>query len=309
VGDNNKTKIILLTGFLGAGKTTFLKRLLDDYKDEKISVIINEFGKVNIDAKLVKGDGIELAELSNGSVFCACIKDKFVDTLIEMAQKGFTYLFIEASGLADPSNMAGILNGIKQHTGDGYLLEGAVCIVDGQTFLDMVEILPALERQVKYANAIIVNKADLIDEEQYDETVNRIKQINDNTQIYKTSYCEVDIRTLVNEISYQITESEETTNTFESRPPTVILHADEKVDLEKLTQFTKAVAPHTFRIKGFVDTTEGVVEVSAVGENVQITPWDRDEKTELVIISSVGIKLISIVIKEAKEILDNKLYM
>ena len=98
-------QIVLLSGFLGAGKTTLMQRLLDTYKDHKIGVIINEFGEINIDAKLVSREGIDIAELSNGSIFCACIKDKFVDGLIAMSKTDIEYLFIEASGLADPSNM------------------------------------------------------------------------------------------------------------------------------------------------------------------------------------------------------------
>ena len=106
-------QIVLLSGF-GSRKTTLMQRLLDTYQEHKIGVIINEFGEINIDAKLVKRDGIDIAELSNGSIFCACIKDKFVDGLIEMSKTDIEYLFIEASGLADPSNMEDILKGIKK---------------------------------------------------------------------------------------------------------------------------------------------------------------------------------------------------
>ena len=99
-----------------------MQRLLDAYSDRKIGVIINEFGEINIDAKLVSRDGIEMAELSNGSIFCACIKDKFVDGLIAMSRTDIEYLFIEASGLADPSNMGEIVEGIL---GLGVVEEGA----------------------------------------------------------------------------------------------------------------------------------------------------------------------------------------
>ena len=157
-------QIVLLSGFLGAGKTTLMQRLLDTYKDHKIGVIINEFGKINIDAKLVSREGIDIAELSNGSIFCACIKDKFVDGLIEMAKTDIEYLFIEASGLADPSNMGEIVAGIRRETNDNLQISGSICVVDGVSFLELVDMLPALERQVKHANAVIVNKMDLIDE-------------------------------------------------------------------------------------------------------------------------------------------------
>ena len=85
-------QIVLLSGFLGAGKTTLMQRLLSSYEDHKIGVIINEFGEINIDARLVNRDGIEMAELSNGSIFCACIKDKFVDGLVAMSKKDIEYL-------------------------------------------------------------------------------------------------------------------------------------------------------------------------------------------------------------------------
>ena len=149
-------QIVLLSGFLGAGKTTLMQRLLDAYSDRKIGVIINEFGEINIDAKLVSRDGIEMAELSNGSIFCACIKDKFVDGLIAMSRTDIEYLFIEASGLADPSNMGEIVEGIRRETGGNLIIKGSVCVTDGVNFLDLVDMLPALSRQIKHANAVII---------------------------------------------------------------------------------------------------------------------------------------------------------
>ncbi len=82
-----------------------MKSILSEFSDARAGVIVNEFGEVNIDARLIEKDGIQMAELSNGSIFCACIKDKFVDSLIEMSYKDMDYIFIEASGLADPANM------------------------------------------------------------------------------------------------------------------------------------------------------------------------------------------------------------
>ena len=96
-------KLILLTGFLGTGKTTLLKQLLSEFKDEKIGVIVNEFGQINIDGTLVEKEGVKMTELTNGSIFCACIKDNFVNSLIALSKEDISYFFIEASGLADPA--------------------------------------------------------------------------------------------------------------------------------------------------------------------------------------------------------------
>ena len=303
-------QIILLSGFLGAGKTTLMQRLLDTYADKKIGVIINEFGEINIDAKLVSRDGIEMAELSNGSIFCACIKDKFVDGLIAMSKTDIEYLFIEASGLADPSNMGEIVSGIRRDTADNLMIKGSICVVDGVSFLDLVDMLPALERQVRHANAVIVNKMDLIDEDCFKEITERVSEINPAVRIYAAVHCDVDIPRIADAFSPVAAESEETTNTYESRPNTFIVHCDEPVEKAKLIQFIQAIAPESYRIKGFANTVEeGVVEVSGVVNNLIISPWDHEEKTEIVVISSVGIRMLSLITQYSKEILEGRFYI
>ena len=72
-----KTKLYLLTGFLGAGKTTFLTSVLNDLPDKKVAVIMNEFGKVGIDGPIIQKDGMELVELNRGSIFCSCLQLSF----------------------------------------------------------------------------------------------------------------------------------------------------------------------------------------------------------------------------------------
>lgn len=295
-------KVILLTGFLGAGKTTLLKALLASYKEEKIGVIINEFGEINVDAKLVSADGIQMAELSNGSIFCACIKDKFVDSLIEMAGRDLSVLFIEASGLADPSNMGQILEGIKVQTGDAYDYQGSICVADAVHFAELADVLPALSRQVEYAGAVILNKIDLVSEEELAEAAAQVRENNPGVEIFPATYCQVDMREIVSRLSPSSKESADSTNTFETRPQTFILKATEDISMEELKAFLTAVAPSAFRIKGFVKTPEGDVEVSAVGADVAIIPWDKGaDKSELVAISSVGMKLLSVLLAASKE--------
>ena len=302
-------QIVLLSGFLGAGKTTLMQRLLDTYKDHKIGVIINEFGEINIDAKLVSREGIDIAELSNGSIFCACIKDKFVDGLIAMSKTDIEYLFIEASGLADPSNMGDIVAGIRKETDDNLMIRGAICIADGLSFLELVEMLPALERQVKHANAVIVNKMDLIDEETFKEISEKIAEINPAVKIYAATHCDVDIKSIVEHFSPNTASREETTNTYETRPTTFIVRCDEPIEKEKLIEFIRSISDSSYRIKGFARTDEGTVEVSGVVNNLIVTPWDGDEETEIVVISSVGIRMMSLITENSKRIAEGRFYV
>ena len=290
------TDLILLTGFLGSGKTTLMQRLLDSYSEQKIGVIINEFGSINIDARLVEKDGVKMAELSNGSIFCACIKDKFVDSLIDMAWKNLEYLFIEASGLADPSNMETILSGIAHKTNDGYNFRGSLCIADAQNYADLAEMLPAIRSQTEYAAAVILNKTDLVTAEEAEEVKALISEYNPGARIYPTSYCDVDIRQIVDEMtSGEIrTEARESSNTWQNRANTFNVCGSEPVPYDKLEAFIKEIIDGTYRIKGFVLTDRGVKEISTVGMNISINDWsDPISRSEIVVISSIGFAMMS----------------
>lgn len=301
-------KIFLLTGFLGAGKTTLLKGLLKSYSGSKIGVIVNEFGEINVDARLIESNGIQMSELSNGSIFCACIKDKFVDSLIELSHMDLEYLFIEASGLADPANMGQILAGIKAHTNGRYGMEGTICVVDGHNFLELMEILPALENQAAYASAIIVNKADMIDDQRVEEIKEALRSINQTAPIYITAYCDVDIRTITDQFQMPDKKASESTNTYESRPKSFIVTGDHSLPIDGLKAFLEAVASDTYRIKGFALTDKGLVEVSGVVSEIMLSDWDKPiEKTEIVIISSVGIRMMSQILQASEEHLGGSL--
>ena len=296
------TKMILIVGFLGSGKTTMMQEILKKYKDRKVGVIVNEFGEVNIDAKIIDHDGIKIAELSNGSIFCACIKDKFVDSLIEMSGRDLDYLFIEASGLADPANISQILEGIRAKVADPYDYRGSICIVDGENFLDLYEVLPAIKSQIEFSMAVIINKGDLVEESTLGEVTEKISAINPKASSYVTSYCNVDTKEIVDNLAISETQARDTVNTAETRPTTFVLRGKDTVPMDNLKKFIEDISGSTYRVKGFVKTDKGDMEVSSVGKNIQITPWEKGiEQTALTAISSVGFKLMSVITKAIDE--------
>lgn len=289
-------KLIMLTGFLGSGKTTLLQSLIEEYQDEKIAVLINEFGSVNIDAEIIRQDGIEIAELSNGSIFCACIKDHFVETLIRLSKRDIDYLFIEASGLADPANMPNILDGIRSHLGQEYRYAHSLCVVDGTTFCEMSELLVALKKQVAFSDYVIINKADLFTEEQFTDCCEIIREVNPTAAILPASFCKIDIHSVVDSPSALTGSWEETSNTYDSRPVTVILKERRAVCYSDFKDFLAQIAKSAYRIKGFLDTDEGSKEISCVGEQISVAPWGKEiREARLVVISSVGIRIVSVV--------------
>lgn len=303
-------KLVLLTGFLGTGKTTLMKLLLDTYKDKKVGVIVNEFGEVNIDAVLIKKDGVKMTELTNGSIFCACIKDNFLSGLIEMSATDIDYLFIEASGLADPSNMTQILDSIESRTKNKYEYKGAICTIDAETFLGLYDILPALNNQIEYSAATLINKSDLVDYEKLTEISEKVTSINPKTDVYITSYCRVDIKDIIDNLSNIEKESRESTNTLESRPKTLILKSETCLPYEDLIVFLNKIASSSYRIKGFAQTDIGPMQISVVGEHVEVTKWKDDVKgAEIVVVSAVGIRMISVITKELEKKLKGKIHL
>ncbi len=308
MAQGRKTKLCLLTGFLGAGKTTLLKELMSSFHNRKIGVIVNDFGKVNIDYRLVEEEGMTMAEVSNGSIFCACVKDKFVDSLIAMASYDLELLFIEASGLADPSNIQTILDGIGRKTNDQYEYQASICVIDGETFIKMSGILPALKRQVEYSSIVLVNKADLFDLETKTELIRKVHELNAGAEVIVTTYCKFNVERLFETTAVPSNLDQETSNTPETRPVTIAMEASEPLDLEKLKAFVKETIPSTYRLKGFIHSSDGDFEISAVNERMEIKLAEKAlTKTELIAISSVGIKLYNVILKASKTHLDEQL--
>ena len=285
-----KTKLYLLTGFLGAGKTTFLTNVLNDLSGSKVAVIMNEFGKVGIDGTIIQKDGMELVEINRGSIFCSCLQLNFVSALTEIADKKMEYVFVESSGLADPSNIGEFLEAVETVKGKVYDYSGAICLVDGVNFLEQVEDIETVERQLKFCHLVIISKVDLIDDDQLREIKSKIREINDKADIVQSINGKIDYNFLErNLIENQWVESEETTNTPENKPKTLTLTYDGELTKEKLSRFLDIIKKDSYRIKGFFKLEDGWNQVDVVNKIVDYKPTDKGENvSEIVIISKIG---------------------
>jgi G3E family GTPase len=289
-----KIGLVLLTGFLGSGKTTMLQAIIQTYRMEKIGVIVNEFGEVNIDGSLIDHDGIKLKELSNGSIFCACLKEDFIKSLVAISAEDISLLFIEASGLSDPANFPEILHSISKLTDDAYDYRGSICVVDALTFQGYLELLPALHQQVAYSSSILVNKMDLVDLNQLSDTIELLSAINQEAEIEVTKYCKADYKRIINGLVVPKTPNDESTNTYETRPKSFLLTSDQILPFDQLIKFLNDLSPDSYRIKGFANTTKGDIYISGTNQLVETRPWEGVRKdTSIVIISSIGIRMMS----------------
>lgn len=298
-------KLYLITGFLGSGKTTCINQLLNHKTNSKVGIIVNEFGSEGIDGKFIKSySGLEIKELNNGSIFCQCIKDDFINALCDYQNYDLDIVFIEASGLSDHSNMLSILEVVKHVTGKGYDYAGSICIIDSLYFLEQVELLLVLERQIKYSNVIIINKVELQTLEKIKEIERKIKTLNEKALIIKTSFCKFNIDAILNKVSEPNIESSDSTNTISTRPYSCVIEIKDNAKYEDVENFIKEIMFYTYRIKGFVKIDTGLYEVNCVNNSfkMEINNGDnRCKNNNFMIISKVGMKVISIIIKFAKQ--------
>lgn len=293
---NRPIKLYLLTGFLGAGKTTMLLQLLNGggMAGKKIGVIQNEFGKLSIDGELLRRGDIQMQQVSNGSIFCSCLKLQFVSALAEMSKQELDMLFVESSGLADPSNLEEILKAVEALCSyQPYVLAGTICLVDGVDFLEKAADLETVIRQVVHCNIALLNKCDLISSERIQAVKEQIRQYNPNCLVVETVQGRLDPRLLEQDLSsYPWAPGEATTNTVETKPKTFSISYDGDVPWEKLRRFLEGVLPDCYRIKGFCHTDAGWLQVDVVGDRIDFKPCPARANSQLVFISQTGIQLI-----------------
>ena len=162
-GKTLRVNIVLVTGFLGSGKTTFLNYVIANFKNHGISLILNEFGDVKIESNFITEDGLgEIAELSNGCMCCVAKSDipRVVNYIIEKSPST-EYIFIEASGLSDPDPIKDILiSGIGGNV--KYLLN--ICVIDSKNFFDLKDKHPLILSQAGEADVILLSKVSLVEQ-------------------------------------------------------------------------------------------------------------------------------------------------
>jgi G3E family GTPase len=171
--------IILLTGYLGAGKTTLLNHLLglERIVSRRPALVINEFGPLGVDGKLVRDGAWEKYEINRGSLFCVCTKTQFLLTLAQIGRNVRPGLvLIEATGIAETRDIEGYLD--EGPIAGLFEVQANLCIVDAANFTKVGAFLKAATGQVVAADGIIVNKPDLASPQELDALGRILADIN-----------------------------------------------------------------------------------------------------------------------------------
>lgn len=266
------TDFYLITGFLGAGKTSFLKEFVRLFEGKKISIIVNEFGKENIDGHLLENLKAKLATIINGSIFCVCRLEDFEKALDEMLRESPDVLLVESSGLSDPSAINQILK--RRDPGSLINYKGCICIADAVNIKKVISTSVVSQKQLAIAGTVVINKIDLTND--LEETKNLIKAHNPNAQIVESAFGAFSPPAhdlLLNPGCYGDSSSEPGRRDLTLQ--SYLIEVDPAMSLKDLKAFIGLIVDQTYRIKGFVSLNEGNFFVDCVSDKLQVTPTDK----------------------------------
>ena len=210
--------VLVITGYLGSGKTTLINNILKNNKKHKIALIVNDIGEVNIDEELVLKSGLiqqedkgDVVPLSNGCI-CCTLKEDLMKQLTTLATDGkFDYIIIEASGICEPLPIAQTI-AIMEQTTESYglppvcRLDNVLTVVDAKRLVNEFnagdalinteageeDLEKLLIEQIEFCNQIIINKVDDVTPEELAKVRSVVKVLQPNVEIIETNYSKVD---------------------------------------------------------------------------------------------------------------------
>ena len=187
----NTNPTIILTGFLGSGKTTYLNYLMKNSSNTRFAIIENEYGKESIDGDIILSDEDDIVELNNGCL-CCTLNDNLYDILnrLYIRRAEYDQLVIEATGMADPRGIAApfLTNpSVKKQ----FPLTAIVCLIDAELIEDQLEETVEAIHQITYSDILLLNKTDLVSKEYVKCLTQKLKGLNPLAKIIAGNFGEL----------------------------------------------------------------------------------------------------------------------
>ncbi|MCR4649929.1 MAG: GTP-binding protein, partial [Lachnospiraceae bacterium] len=218
--------IVVITGYLGSGKTTLMQNILKQ-EQRKIALIVNDMGSINIDASILNKTGnkllqIEMVEMQNGCI-CCTLRDEFMKEIERLSSdKSIEAIFVEASGISEPSSIAGAFVNYEEMTPETRVyLKSVVSVVDVdriyREFLhDLIsddeaedgDVINLIMDQIEFCNLLILNKTDLLTEEQLEEVKEGLRNIQQEAEMVTCTHGNVDLDVILNREDFDFDEVE-----------------------------------------------------------------------------------------------------
>jgi G3E family GTPase len=255
--ENGRVPVHLISGFLGSGKTTLLQNLLEYCLSQglKPAVMMNEYGEVNIDGELLRGQGYAVREMTNGCI-CCTIGGTLGLALQDVVARKPDVIFIEATGLADPIEL------IDQATKEEVLplvrLTSLIAVLDPVNFTHFAEVVHAgIRQQTELADFVLINKRDLATQSELGDLERKIRAINARAEIFYTERGCMPYERLLNytgELTQPTTQQH--SHPLHDHFHTFTLLCEHPFLRERFEQCVRALPSTVWRAKGFVRFTD-----------------------------------------------------
>jgi len=271
-----RTPITLVTGPLGSGKTTLLRHILATHP-AKIAIVMNEFGEIAIDTKVIEGKNVRIAELGGGCVCCSLLGE-FEAAIGEIIEKvAPDIIIVETTGLAEPEALVFNLQGALPQC----RLDGVVSVIDADMLVRFPELGHTTRLQIEGADILLLNKIDLIEPAQIESLKTKLREINPTAAIVRTERCRVDPELLfgIGREKKVARPKHQHQLEFESFTFT----SDKTFSRACFERFADGLPASMLRAKGFVRFGDGTQLFNFMAGRWELEPFETDS-TKLVFI-------------------------
>ncbi|WP_342629143.1 GTP-binding protein [Nguyenibacter vanlangensis] len=289
--------VTVLTGFLGAGKTTLLNHILTAEHGRKYAVVINEFGELGVDNDLVVDADEEVFEMNNGCICCTVRGDliRILGSLMKRRVK-FDGIIVETTGLADPAPVAQTFF-VDEDVRGRTRLDAVVTVVDAANVLQTLDESPEAVNQIAFADVIILNKVDLVDEAGLAAIEARIRTINAVARLHRAQRGGVALTDVLDQGGFDLQRAlehaprflEDTSHAHEENVTSVSYAVEEPLDAAKFQAWIGALLQEQgadiLRAKGILnyageDRRFAFQAVHMMADGGFIGPWKEGEARE-----------------------------
>lgn len=274
----------LVTGFLGAGKTTFIKNFVRLFAPGSLALIINEFGRENVDIQLLGDMRAALYGIDGGSIFCSCRAAEFEKALADADQIAQNVI-VETTGLADPGAARQMIGAQK--------LQNVICVVDAARLPKVYETARIVKKQLSCASSVILNKLDRATEAQVDASRAILKSQCPDVPVYDAVLGDFPgMERLLQPVGVPERDGMLLADLALRK---LVLTISRDVPKAKLEAFLRVFVEDTYRVKGFVRAAEGDLFVDCVGGWIDLTPAPvgANVNNSLVVLYGYGLRALA----------------
>jgi G3E family GTPase len=278
-------EVLLVSGFLGAGKTTLIKHLLTSRIEAvgKVAVIVNEVGEIGIDGTLLSGQNVDILELTSGCI-CCTMKTDFIKAVQEIHDRITpNYLVVEATGVAQPADVLDTFFYLP--LSEFTSLGNQVTVVDA-SFFKVRELLGSFyDDQIRFANIVILNKIDLVEPESLREIEKVLCEMNPGAKVFVAQNCAIDPSLLFQGYSGDRERNLRPINGHDNHQRwgfhTFSFVDERSLERSKLIQFLESLPLELFRLKGWVRFPDDSAFLDFSNGRYRFEPVDGQRPTTL----------------------------